>query len=354
MRHSLTTATISLPALRNNLAVARRAAPASNIMAVIKADAYGHGLCPVADALMAHSDALAVARIEEAITLREHGIDLPLVILSGIHNTEALAACRQFRLQPVIHRLSMLKALARLPAAVPYWLKVDTGMHRLGLAMDELAQLATLPPGCIGIMSHMADAELPDHPGNRQQAQQFLQMCSRWPQLAKSLANSATLLLHPALQHQWVRPGIMLYGANPGSINTPATDQLQAAMRLQSTVIATRPVTAGERVGYNGLWQASRDSRIATVAIGYADGYPRHAPAGTPVWINGRQYPLAGRVSMDLITVDVTDGAVREGDSVELWGEHIAATTVAGMAGTISYALFTGVTQRVPRIYQDN
>ena len=351
MTTALTTAHISLDALRHNLSIACQCAGNSKVMAVIKGDGYGHGLVAVAETLQ-DADTLAVARLEEAIELRHHGIDKPLAVLSGISCTDAMAACHEYRLQPVIHSTDGLAKLADLGKKIPFWLKVDSGMHRLGLTEDELAGTGPMK-GCVGVMSHLADAEILDHPNNRKQQQLFDRLRALLPAMPASLANSAAVLLHPPLHYDWVRPGIMLYGANPSLHDNPATRQLQAVMTLTSTVIGLRDINTHERVGYNGNWQAHRPSRIATIAIGYADGYPRHAANGTPVWINGRSYPLVGNVSMDLITVDVTGGNVSIGDTVELWGRHVAAGTVAEMAGTISYQLFTGVTKRVPRIYQD-
>lgn len=350
MTLALCTATISLSALRNNLQQVKKCTGNSQILTVLKANAYGHGMLETANALQA-SDAFAVARIEEGISLRAI-CDKPIIILSGIIGSDAVKACVAHNLQPVIHNLDSWHFIKQHAPNLAYWLKVDSGMHRLGLSAEEFAQLAQeKDTHCQGLLSHLSDAECEDTTQTQLQLQRFNALHQLWPELPCSLANSAGVLLHPSSHFDWVRPGIMLYGMNPAKQETATSKNLQAVMRFTTKVVAIHDIPAGESVGYNGRWQASKASRIATLAAGYADGYPRHAKDGTPVWINGASYPLAGKVSMDLITVDVTGSAVKIGDEAELWGEHISANTVADYADTISYALFTGVSQRVPRIY---
>lgn len=350
MTLALCTATISLSALRNNLQQVKKCASNSRILTVLKANAYGHGMLETADALQA-SDAFAVARIEEGISLRAIS-DKPIIILSGIIGLDAVQACVEHHLQPVIHSLDNWHFIKQHATHLSYWLKVDSGMHRLGLSADEFAYLAQQrDTQCQGLLSHLSDAECADKTQTTLQLQRFNTLHQLWPELPCSLANSAGILLHPSSHFDWVRPGIMLYGMNPSEQPTAISKNLQAVMRFNTQVVAIHTISAGESVGYNGRWLASQPSRIATLAAGYADGYPRHAKDGTPVWINGASYPLAGKVSMDLITVDVTGSNVQIGDIAELWGEHISANTVAHYADTISYALFTGVSQRVPRIY---
>lgn len=348
---ALSQASISLSALANNLRVARRCAPNSRIMAVLKADAYGHGLSETAKAL-SDADAFAVARIEEGITLRMR-CGKPIIVLSGCSGKTAIELAGEHGLQVVIHTVNDWTILKAHCPHLPYWLKVDTGMHRLGLSLEDFQAIAQqADPVCQGIISHLSDAEESEwHISEKQYAR--LQVFKKLrPELPLSLANSAGLLYHKESHLQWVRPGLMLYGCNPGSQDCDTSRQLQAAMTFNSQVIALHDIEAGERVGYNGRFIASKPTRIATIAVGYADGYPRHAKDGTPVWINGKTYPLAGKVSMDLITVDVSGSDVALGDSVELWGTNLSATTVAEWADTISYHLFTGLTQRVPRVYQ--
>lgn len=350
MMPALCTATVSLSALGHNLNIVRQCTAHSRIIAVIKANAYGHGMEAAAGALQA-ADAFAVARIEEGIALRAI-THKNILVLSGVSGADGIRQCLMHQLLPVIQTQADWQLLKQQAPTLPYWLKADTGMHRLGLSADEFATIAAQRDSlCQGLMSHLSDAEIPQKNTTAQQLQQFAALHRQWPELPCSLANSGGVLFHPDSHYQWVRPGIMLYGCNPGTEETVFTRQLQPVMQLHSRVLAVRDINNGERVGYNGRWQAQKPSRIATIAAGYADGYPRHAKDGTPVWINGKIYPLAGKVSMDLITVDVTNGDVAIGDQVELWGENLPANTVAQWADTISYALFTGVTQRVPRIY---
>lgn len=348
---ALSRASISLSSLSNNLKVARHCAPNSRIMAVLKADAYGHGLEETAKAL-SDADAFAVARIEEGMTLRLR-CTKPIVVLSGCSGKTAIQLANEHGLQVVIHTINDWQVLKQYCPNLAYWLKVDTGMHRLGLSLEDFQTIAQqADPLCQGIISHLSDAEESEWHISEKQYTRLQAFRALRPELPLSLANSAGLLYHPQSHLQWVRPGLMLYGCNPGTTNCAASQQLQAAMTFNSQVIALHDIEAGERVGYNGRFIASKPTRIATIAVGYADGYPRHAKDGTPVWINGKTYPLAGKVSMDLITVDVSNSTVALGDSVELWGKNLSATVVAAWADTISYHLFTGLTQRVPRVYQ--
>lgn len=347
---ALCTALISLTSLRHNFTVVRSLAPQSKVIAVIKANAYGHGMLEAAKVLT-DSDAFAVARVEEGQLLRTV-TDKPIVVLSGVNGLDALKTCLAANLQPVIHNLADWQLAKQKTKTLCYWLKCDTGMHRLGLTAEEFELIAKRKdPLCQGMVSHFSDSELLAKPKTAQQLAAFDALHDLWPELPASIANSAAIIFHPNSHYDWVRPGIMLYGANPSAINNHITAQLQPVMTLQSQVVALHDIDQGECVGYNGRWQASQRSRIATIAVGYADGYPRHAKDGTPVFIRGKCYPLAGKVSMDLITVDVSGSDVAVGDTVELWGNNLPATTVAEWADTISYSLFTGVTHRVPRIY---
>lgn len=354
---SLAEATISLSALQHNFSIVKEAAPTSKIMAVIKADAYGHGAVKCAYALDA-ADAFAVARIEEAIELRQNGIQKNIIILSGIHSTEDLVLCEKHNFQAVIHGEETLKMAVNINKPLAIWLKFDTGMHRLGFdctqksyaaIQDALQQAKHLH--VVGILSHLASAEQPDAGQNTLQKHSFNDAQAHFPSAQTSLCNSAGILWHPSAHYHWVRPGIMLYGANPGNISDHHTQQLISVMSLQAKVIHVNDIKAGESVGYNGMWTAPQASKIATISIGYADGYPRHAKQGTPVEINGQLFPLVGRVSMDLITVDISHSTVKTGDVASLWGRQIKAETIASYANTISYDLFTGITQRVTRRY---
>jgi len=354
-------ARIDTAALRANLAQVRRQAPLAKVMAVIKANAYGHGLVPVAMALH-EADALAVARIEEAATLRSAGMTTPIVLLEGVINAGQLAEAAQLQLELVVHEPGQIALLEefRGPYRFPVWLKVDTGMNRLGVRTDEFRpaweRLAALSQGSRGsrgapmlrVMTHLSCA---DERGNEATDEQLARLSPLLQGLHTevSVANSAAILSRPDTHAQWVRPGLALYGAAPFPGETGATLGLRPVMSLLSTVIATRTVPRGESVGYGATWRAARASRLAIVAGGYGDGLLRSVPSGSPVLIGGRSAPLVGRVSMDMSAVDITDlPPVQVGDQVELWGRNLPVEQVAAAAGSIPYELLCGVSQRVP------
>ncbi len=354
-----TRAVIDLSALRHNLSRVRQLAPRSKILAIIKADAYGHGSVPVAQALAA-ADAFGVATLDEAIALREAGVDHPIVLLEGIVRAADLNLVRGYRLQLVVHCPEQIAMLELAPGApVPVWLKIDTGMNRLGIAPDQAqasyqrlsAAAAVAQP--VRLMSHLACADLRDDPATPRQLQRFEQ-ASAGLAAERSLANSAGILAWPATQLDWVRPGIMLYGVSPFAEQTGAELDLQAAMQLESELIAVKQVPAGETVGYGGGYRCPETMPVGVVAIGYGDGYPRHAPTGTPVRLGGQTVPLIGRVSMDMITVDLRDcPGARIGDRVQLWGPELPVETIASAAGTIAYELLCKLTNRVDFVYRD-
>lgn len=354
---------IDLDALRHNYQVACRCAPHSRSVAVIKADAYGHGAVACARALEGDVPAFAVACIEEAISLRQGGITKPIVLLEGIFSADELTLVDEYGFWMSLHAEWQVAALLayspRQPIAV--WLKVDSGMHRLGFTPAQATtvwqQLAQAPQVAdMHLMSHFATADA-------QEEDYFNQQMTVLKQLAETLdaplclANSPAILAQPAAHGDWNRPGVMLYGSNPLDIANAATLQLQPVMSLRSEIIALRELEVGEPVGYGGRWRAAQRSRIAVVACGYGDGYDRHARDGTPVLVNGQRCPLAGKVSMDMLTVDVTDvpdAAI--GSEVVLWGkassgEVLTVDEVARHCATISYTLLTGVLPRAPRRY---
>lgn len=350
-------ARIDLNAIRANCDVARKIAPKSQLIAVIKADGYGHGCVQVARALDKAVDALAVAILDEAIELREAGITTRMLVLEGVSDASGLACAAQSALDIVIHHKDQVAALesASLSRPVTVWLKVDTGMHRLGIAPGDVHAMVdrlVASPNCddrIVLCTHLACADEPDHPSIRAQLTAF-DDCVSGLALEQSICNSAGLLGVARSRRDWNRPGYMLYGNSPFAGETPASRGLRPAMTLSSEIIALRDIAAGDAVGYGGRWVASKPSRIATVAAGYADGYPRHAPNGTPALVNGQMAQLVGTVSMDMLTLDVTAlGDVSIGDAVVLWGEGLAVDEIARRSGTIGYELLTGVTRRVPR-----
>ncbi|MEH6640770.1 alanine racemase [Vreelandella glaciei] len=356
-------ADIDLDALRHNYQLACRCAPQSRSVAVIKADAYGHGALACAQALEAHAPAFAVACIEEALALRQGGITTPIVLLEGIFSVDELALVDTHGFWIAVHSQWQVDALlATTPRQpIPVWLKVDSGMHRLGFAIEETAaiwrQLLAAPSvASLHLMSHFATADAQD-------SRYFNQQMARLQGLASELdaplclANSPATLAWPVAHGDWNRPGVMLYGSDPLEVANDITRQLKPVMTLRSEIIALRELEEGEPVGYSGRWRAPRRSRIAVVACGYGDGYDRHARDGTPVLVNGQRCAIAGKVSMDMLTVDVTDVPdAGIGSEVVLWGsasngEVLPVDEVARYCDTISYTLLTGVLPRAPRLY---
>ncbi len=348
-------AVVDLAALRHNLQQVRRAAPRQQVIAVIKADAYGHGMIPVAQAL-ADADVFAVACLQEALTLREAGIDKPVLLLEGFFHAAELPLIRQHKLQVVVHCETQLRELELQPpsdAPVPVWLKVDTGMHRLGFSPDAVAdawqrltRCVAVSPLC-GMMTHLANA---DDVGDMATQRQLDRLASIRPEALLSIANSAGILAWPDTHGDAVRPGIMLYGVSPMLGETGQQRNLQAVMTLCSELISVRQCKKGDAIGYGGSWTCPEDMPVGVAAIGYGDGYPRHAPSGTPVLVNGRRAALIGRVSMDMICIDLRGlSNVAIGDAVILWGEGLPAEEIAEQASTIAYELFCGVTARVKR-----
>lgn len=357
-----TIARIDLEAIRHNYrlacSLACSLAGEARAMAVVKADGYGHGIQAVARALESETGRYAVACIEEAEAIREAGLSQPVVLLQGVHEKGDLAHCAHQGFEPVLHSPVQLDWLvaANAPAL---WLKVNTGMNRLGVRPEDVPGVVTYleNAGCkdrlLGFMTHFACADDPDSDMTAAQTRCFDQATGPWPSLMRSVGNSAAHFLQGQPLYQWSRPGIMLYGGSPVNGKTGLQLGLKPAMTLEAPLIATRTVRAGESVGYGASWTAQRDTLMGMVAIGYGDGYPRHAGTDTPAAINGQRIRLLGRVSMDMLAVDLSEAPeAREGDKVELWGGTVSVDEVATCAGTIGYELLTGVTARVPRIYQ--
>lgn len=351
-----TCATIDAQALRSNLARVRELAPRSRIWAAIKADAYGHGAVAVARALQ-DADGFGLATLGEAEQLRAAGVQKPLILLEGTVDRDQARRAIELGCSTVVHQadqLAQLEALGPLVRPQSLWLKVDTGMHRLGVAPEAAAdywqRLSALSDQPVGLLSHFAAADEADPKPTEAQLAAFERAEQGIDKAPASLANSAAILAWPVSHRDWVRPGIMLYGSSPGFGKTALQLGLAPAMTLTAPVIAVRDVPVGDSVGYGGRWRAERPSRIATLAIGYGDGYPRHAPDGTPVWLGGQRVPLAGKVSMDMLTVDVTDlDDVQVGDAAELWGTNLCVDEVARHIDTVGYELLTRVSSRVPR-----
>ncbi|MFP4495603.1 MAG: alanine racemase [Halochromatium sp.] len=355
---------IDLGALRHNLAVCRAAAPSSRLWAVIKADAYGHGMGHCAAALEA-ADGFAVARVQEALGLRAIGIDKPLLVLEGAASEAELGAVLSLQVELTVHssrQLDLIRTQLRAnppPRPQRIWLKLDTGMGRLGLqdaeavALIERLRTRTSPLELAGIMTHLANADDPTHPMTAAQCEQARALAERFG-LPLSIGNSAGILAHPAARSDWVRPGIMLYGGSPLLGQAAAALDLRPAMTLTSQLIAVRELPAGAAIGYGSTYRCPQPMRVGVVAIGYGDGYPRHAPTGTPVLIRGRRAALLGRVSMDMISVDLRQiPAATVGDPVTLWGQGLPVEEVAEQVGTINYELLCRLSNRVRLVYDE-
>ena len=349
-------ALIDLQALRHNYQLAREVTGAK-ALAVIKADAYGHGAVRCAQALVGEADGFAVACIEEALELRAAGIRAPVLLLEGFFEADELALIVEHDFWCVVHSLWQLEAIEQASVAKPLniWLKLDSGMHRVGLHPDDYQNayqrlLASGKVAKIVLMSHFARADELDSAASARQVEVF-EAAREGLSAQISLRNSPAVLGWPNIPSDWVRPGIMLYGATPFEQQQALAARLQPVMSLESKVICVRELPAGEPVGYGAQFIAPRPMRIGVVAMGYADGYPRQAPTGTPVLVAGQRSQLLGRVSMDMLCIDLTDvPQAGLGSPVELWGKHILASDVAAAAGTIPYQIFCNL-RRVPRLY---
>lgn len=347
-----TFATINLGALKHNLEVARRRAASSKTFAVVKANAYGHGLMRAVRAFAA-AEGFALLDLEEAIALRAEGYRQRILLLEGFFSPAEFARFSEHRLSAVVHTREQLRMLRQLPkdAALDVFLKINTGMNRLGFTAaefpDALRALQSNPGVAqVTLMTHFADAD--GTRGVEWQTEVFDRLANGLD-LARSLANSAAVFRFPETHADWVRPGIMLYGCSPFAEQAGSELGLVPAMTLESRVIAVQPLRRGDVVGYGALFVADRDMRIGVVTCGYADGYPRHAPTGTSIMVEGRLTRTVGRVSMDMLCADLSDiPEARVGSRVVLWGEGVPVERVAEAAGTVGYELLCGLAQRVP------
>ncbi len=347
---------LSAAALRHNLTRVRSFAPAAKVMAVIKANGYGHGLTWVARVL-SEADAFGVASVDDGIVLRRAGVTQPVCLLEGFFQGDELPLLAEQRLSAVVHHESQIRDLERVSGIAPVdvWLKIDTGMHRIGfdpqLAADAASRLRDCKAvGALGLLSHFANADNKFDATTSFQVRLFQDLAASLGG-ERSLANSAGIVAWPESRLDWVRPGIMLYGVSPVIGQGSAELGLEPVMTLQSQIIAISPRRKGEAIGYGGDWVCPEEMPVGVVAIGYGDGYPRHAPTGTPVLVNGRRVPLIGRVSMDMITVDLREQpGASIGDPVVLWGAGLPVEEIAARAGTIGYELLCHVTPRVSRV----
>ncbi|MGR5140292.1 alanine racemase [Photobacterium sp. DNB23_23_1] len=324
------------------------------LIAVIKGDAYGHGAIKIAKALP-NANKFAVARLEEALQLRHSGINQPILLLEGCFNGQDLQLASQFQLDTTIHHHQQLIDLENYPLVNPVtvWVKVDTGMHRLGFSPYEISDVVARIrrtnkiKGEVCFISHFSNADEPDNPKTEQQIASFTRATQSYAG-NKSIANSAGLLFWPHAHMDIARTGIALYGISPSAEHIGTDHNLTPVMTLTSRLIAIRKHAANEPVGYGEAWRSPTDTHIGVIAFGYGDGYPRLVPTNTPVYINGRTVPIVGRVSMDMMTVDL--GSAHQdkvGDTVELWGQHLPIEHVAKNLGTIPYELTIKLTSRV-------
>lgn len=345
-------ARIDLSALEHNLAVARRHAGPARVLAVAKAAAYGHGLARALPALAA-ADGIAVLDLDDAVAIRDRGYEGRIVLLEGCFDSAALPAIAAARLDVVVHTDEQVRMLEAAPSAqrVGVLLKFNSGMNRLGFRAGPFRQALARLRGTgsvagITLMTHFACADEPD--GVVDALAAFEAACGDAPE-KRSCANSAALFRHPATRGQWVRPGIALYGASPFADRTAAACDLRPVMTLESRLIAVQTLAAGERVGYGGRFTAPRAMRVGVVACGYADGYPRHAPDGTPILVEGVRTGTVGRISMDMLVADLTPvPGAGIGSAVTLWGEGLPVDDVAVPSGTVGYELLCALAPRVP------
>ena len=355
------TVVINRRALRHNLQRLRELAPASKLVAVVKANAYGHGLLETARTLP-DADAFGVARLEEALRLREGGITQPILLLEGFFNATDLPTIAAQHLHTAVHNIEQLEALetADISEPVTVWMKLDTGMHRLGVLPEDADAFYQRLSQCknvrqpVNVVSHFARADEPECGATEKQLAIFTAFTDGKPGL-RSIAASGGILLWPQSHFDWARPGIILYGVSPLEQKPWGLDfGMQPVMSLTSSLIAVREHKAGEPVGYGGTWVSERDTRLGVVAMGYGDGYPRAAPSGTPVLVNGREVPIVGRVAMDMVCVDLGPNAEdKTGDEVIMWGDGLPVERIAEITKVSAYELITRLTSRVAMKYID-
>lgn len=345
--------TIDLQALRHNLKQIRIKAPSSKVLAMVKANAYGHGMVAVAKALQ-EVDGLGVASLEEGIVLRDAGIKTPIFLMEGLFQADELTLAALHNFTIVVHHEAQIKMLesAKLKKPLHCWIKMNTGMNRLGVTpadfknvYEKLSQLNCVAKP-IGVMTHFAEADNVDSPATRDQIQLFHTLVEGL-NAPLSLANSGGILSFPESHADWVRPGLMLYGASPIAKDTGENHHLKPVMTFSSRLIAVYPIQRGEKVGYGGTWTAHEPTMLGIAAVGYGDGYPQQAKNGTPVLVNGQRCALAGRVSMDMLAIDLgANSTATLNDEVILWGAGLPVETVANHAHTSAYELFTRMTGR--------
>ena len=353
-------ALIDLDACRHNLSIAKEAAPDSKCIAIIKANAYGHGMVEIAKALN-DADMFGVARIDEAIQLREAGITVPVLLLEGFSSENELNLVRQHKFDCVIHNESQLKLFEQSTGEkISVYLKIDSGMHRLGFNPEDVVDVMqrlkknTNVNTSIKLMTHLANADDKQDDTTLKQIDVFYQSIESFSASETSIANSAGILGWPQSHALWNRPGIMLYGVSPFIKGKASDHNLIPVMTLSSQLVAVKKIKKGESIGYGGTYICEKDKTVGIVAIGYGDGYPRHAKTGTPVLVNNKRCSLLGRVSMDMICVDLSEqDTAKVNDPVILWGKGLPIEEIAEASETIGYELLCGVTGRVEFEYKN-
>jgi len=347
---------IDRSAIKHNLQRVREMVSDTKIMAVIKADGYGHSI-ELAAAALSSADEFAVTSLDDVERLHSQGFDKPMTLLSSRFSVEDLERMSARKIRPAIYDLEQVSALSELDIStnLDVWLKVDTGMGRLGFCIDDAHLIANRlltnkAIRSVSAMTHLANADAPNHPSNQRQIKSFLKFAKEHDFAELSLMNSGGIVAFAEQAHDVVRPGVMLYGISPQLGASAGSLGLRPAMTFKSELISVKRMPVGSSIGYGSRYALDADSRIGIISCGYADGYPRHAPNGTPVLINGLYVPLIGTVSMDLIAVDLGDVKVDVGDQVILWGEDNPIESIAELSGTIAYELVCGITTRVERV----
>lgn len=343
---------LDLSALQHNVKRLREIAPKSKILAMVKANAYGHGLIPMAQALAdLNVNGFGVSCSEEALYLRQAGLKQRIVLMEGLFSSEELSLLTDYELDTVVHdqrQLSLLTQKPLLPRVVKVWLKINTGMNRLGFSIKDFAEIFQKLRACpwlniVCIMTHFSNADKPNDTMTLCQIKQFEQAVTSLS-IEKSLANSAAILAYPSVHADWIRPGLMLYGVSPFSDSAGVQHALRPVMTLKSEIISLNQVKSGDRIGYGGTWIAPKPMRIGVVAIGYGDGYPHRAESGTPILVNGKLVELVGQVSMDMLTVSLSSQAdAKIGDPVVLWGAGLPIEQVAESTSSFRYELLCGI-----------
>ncbi|PIQ42977.1 MAG: alanine racemase [Gammaproteobacteria bacterium CG11_big_fil_rev_8_21_14_0_20_46_22] len=348
MNSSWVTINLDKSALEHNLSRVKEYAPAAKVLAMIKANAYGHGLIETADALT-NADAFGVARLPTAIELRHAGFTQPIVLMAGVLSEDELALALEHELTLVVHTHYQLDLLEQAKASYPLWLKIDTGMGRLGFLPEEFPEALKRAEAItkdLVLFSHLANADQPDHPRNQAQIDLFLALTKDLP-YPRSLANSAGLIALPGIHFDWLRPGIMLYGASPLENQSAKSLGLKPAMSLYARVIVIKTLKTGDYVGYGSRYRCDKETTVAVLGVGYGDGLSRVLDEAAHVMILGQVCPIIGRVSMDLITVDITGCNVKIGDAAMFWGEGLDVAEMAASANTIAYEILVHVSPRL-------